>query len=426
MRNALFVLLLAVLAVGAAWALAALPGSVTAQLGTLTLETSLPIAVLLAIVVLTVVALLVRLLVGFTRLPQRARATAELRRRRQGDDAVHRTLLALAAGDPAARREADEARRRLGDTPLTLLLAAQSARGAGRDAEADTVLQAMTERDDSRFLGLRGLLRAALDRGDTVEAERLAELAEKARPGAPWIRAERARLAVGGGRWRDALALAPRDAAPGVTAAYALAAAGQTADSGERRRLVRQAWEADPGLTPAAIAHARELFNPRKRAAVLRRAWTACPHPDLAALAMESAPDAMQRLAAAQALVVDLPEAGDSHLLLARASLEAGLTGEARRHAEAARAAGVVDRRLQVILADVAEAEGDRDGARQALRDAATASAGPVWRCAACGTQHDAWHPVCSSCGTPGRISWTTAAAHGPLLLQSPASLLAP
>ena len=34
----------------------------------------------------------------------------------------------------------------------------------------------------------------------------------------------------------------------------------------------------------------------------------------------------------------------------------------------------------------------------------------PVWQCGACGTVHEAWHPVCSACGTPGRIAWTVPA----------------
>ena len=65
----------------------------------------------------------------------------------------------------------------------------------------------------------------------------------------------------------------------------------------------------------------------------------------------------------------------------------------------------MAQRRLALLFADVADAEGDRDAARDALRRAASLP-DPVWQCGACGTVHEAWHPVCTACGTAGRIAW--------------------
>ena len=87
--------------------------------------------------------------------------------------------------------------------------------------------KALTERPDARFLGLRGLLRQAMQREDWAAAQRLAKEAEAAQPGAAWLREERQVLALRMRDWREALALAAPD---GPRAALALAASLQEED----------------------------------------------------------------------------------------------------------------------------------------------------------------------------------------------------
>ena len=142
-----------------------------------------------------------RLLGVLIRLPRTLRERQAARRRRAGDVAVTRTLLALAAGETGdARHEASRARRLLGDTPATLLLTAEAGRIAGRTDEAERAFRELADRDDAAFLGLRGLLRQAIEREDWAEAAALARRAEAVQPGAAWLRRERARLAVTGRR----------------------------------------------------------------------------------------------------------------------------------------------------------------------------------------------------------------------------------
>ena len=91
---------------------------------------------------------------------------------------------------------------------------------------------------------------------------------------------------------------------------------------------------------------------------------------------------------------------------------EPGLTGRARGVLEALAQSGRADRRAFLLLSELEEAEkGDTPDARSAraqwLRDAANAAPEPRWRCANCGTEHAAWGPVCSACGTVGQIAWT-------------------
>ncbi len=302
---------------------------------------------------------LLRLLGAAVRLPRTLRARQAARRRRLGDQAVTRTLLALAAGEKGdARREAGRARRLLGDTPQTLLLAAEAGRLAGREDEAEVAFRALAARDDAAFLGLRGLLRRAIEREDWAEAAALARQAEAVQPGAAWLRQERARLAVRAGDWSDALALADADA---PKAALATAAAEAEPDPARALRLARQAWQEDPSLAPAALAYATRLARGGRESralAAIRHSWSIAPHPDLAAFALAPVADRLARMQAAQTLTQANPEHAESRLLLARTALDAGLTGEARRHAEAARAAGLNQRRLWLLLAEIEETEG--------------------------------------------------------------------
>ncbi|HTW28440.1 MAG TPA: heme biosynthesis HemY N-terminal domain-containing protein [Acetobacteraceae bacterium] len=408
MRRVILFLILAALVVALAWWVAGLPGAATLQLGATTIQASVPVVVLLAVVLFLVLYSVLRLLALLVSLPRRLRAARATRARRQGEAAITRTLVALAAGEAGdARREANRARRLLGDTPQTLLLAAEAARRAGREDEAAAAFRLLAERQDAAFLGWSGLLRQAIAREEWADAAALAARAEEAHPGSVELRRERIELALRAHDWKGALALG---AAEGPRAALETAAAEAEGDPVEARRLAKQAFEADPGLPPAALAYARRLRETGREGKaqdVIRRAWDANPHPDLAAFALAPIEARLERAQAAERLVRGNREHPESHLLLARTALEAGLLGEARRHAEAARSAGVNQRRVWTLLADVAEAEGNAEAGREALRHAAMADPDPVWRCEACGTTQPNWHAVCPACHAAGRMFWT-------------------
>ncbi len=423
--------LLAALCVVFAWWVAALPGSVAIVIAGTTIETSTPVALTLLGLLFLAIYLVVRLVAGAIRLPRVLRRGRRDRNRLRGDAAVTRALVALAANDAgAARREAERSRRLLGDTPLTLLLAAQAGRQAGRDTEAAAVFQLLADRTDGKLLGLRGLLRLAVAREDWPEAAKLAAQAEAAHPGAAWLTEERQRMALQTGQYREALRLmgpARRQSAdPDVRAALGVAAADEEADPNAALRQAKQAFESAPSLGPAAIAYARRLrAGGRERPAleVLRRSWSLLPQPEVADTYLETLTDPLARHRAARELVTASPAHPDSALLLARTSLEAGLTAEAARHAGTARGAGLADRRLWVLMADIAEADGDAAASQEALRHIAGALPAPAWRCGNCGTLHQAWHPVCEACGVPGKIGWTAGGAEqvAPARIAAPA-----
>ena len=410
MRIVLGLIFLAALAVGVGWWLQHLTGALSLTIGTLQIQTPISIAIVALVLTIIAVYLVLRIVATIFRLPGAFRSRGERSRRRRGDAAVTQTLVALAAREPDdARKHAARAQRFLGETPQTLLLAAYAGSIAGDETASEAAFEKLAGRRDSAFLGHRGLLRLAVSRGDLARAAELAREAEKAQPGAAWLREERVHLAVRNADWKEALQLTKDDA---PKAAFAAAAAEHETDPEVARKLAKQAWKRDPALTVAAIAYARRLRDGgREKSAqdVLKRSWTVNPHPDLADFALAPAPDKLARLKSGQALVLGASEHAESHFLLGRLSLDAGLPGEAVRHAAAAASAGLAQRRLHVLQADIADAEGNEAQQRDALRLAASADPDPAWRCAHCGTTHDAWHPACPVCHSVGRISWGVA-----------------
>ena len=406
MRTVFGLTIVAAALIALAWWVALLPGSVSATIGDTTIGAATPVALVLLTLLFLVLYVVIRLLAGLVRLPRGMRRGRVRRNRERGDTAVTRTLVALAASDPAAaQREAGRSRRLLGDTPLTLLLTAQAYRQAGREDAAEATFRQLADGKDTAFLGLRGLLRQATAREDWSAAAELARQAEAVRPGAQWLQEERRVLALRTGQWADALRLS----GPDTRAALAVAAAGAEPNGPAALRLAKQAWTADPSLAPAAIAYASRLRAAGKDSAasdVLRRFWAAHPHPDVATEYLTGLSDKQARLKAATGLAQQNVSHPESQLLLAQVTLDAGMTKAALRHIQAVRDGGLNQRRVWVLLAEIADQEGHANEAQDALRHVATADPDPFWRCAACGTGHSGWKPVCEACNTPGKIAW--------------------
>ncbi len=428
MRRVIAFLVAAAVLIGFAWWLSSLPGAFTLEIGDLRLGLPTPWAILALLALFAVVYLLLRLIVTVVRLPSRSRRLRARRARVSGDKAVTRTLLALAGGDATtALRQAERSRALLGDTPQTLLLTAYAGRQAGRGEAADAAFNLLAERKDASFLGLRGLLQGAVARGDWDAAAALSKRAEQVNPGAPWLRAERAKLASRAGNWREALELAGPD---DPKAALGTAASDEATDTGEARRLARQAWLADKGFTPAALAYARRLREAgREKSAqdVLRASWAKSPHPALAEAALGNSTDPTVRAWRIGGLAGAAPSHPESYYLRAQAALAKGETAQARREAEAAKSTGMDDRRLWRLMAAIAEREGDADAAAEAFRRAAEAEPDKQWRCGNCGTPHAVWHPKCDACGAVGRIAWGDAGPSvGSLQLAGPGDAILP
>jgi HemY protein len=411
----LFVLAAAAIIAGA-WLWAGIPGHVVASIGAFTIETSTPIAILLLVALVIVIVVLLGVVRGILRIPHAGENWRRRHRRTSGERAVTRVLVALAAGEQgAARKEARRARNLLGDTPQTLLLVAEAGRLSGREDESEEAFHALTKQNDARFLGLRGLLRQAVDRRDWPEALAIAKRAEAAHPGTIWLRHQRVELALQTENWAEALELIGPDPRRST---YYVAAADSETDPSRAFSFARLAWKQDPVFPPAVLAYANRLraTGREKRAqSCIAEAWKHAPHPELATFALALEPNNLGRAQAAKRLVVGNPTHYESRLLLARVALDAGLTGEARHQVEIAESEGVRQRRLYLLLAEIEEQErGDTEAGRiaqrDALRRAATAEPDPHWQCTNCHTDHEVWRPKCHVCGSVGTLQWLSGA----------------
>jgi HemY protein len=413
MRRVLLFLVIGVALIAAAWALANLPGYVTASIGSITVETSAGFAILTLVVLFGVGLLLLRMLGFVAGLPQAGAGWQRRRRLELGEKAVTRALVALAASDQwDARREARKARQLLGASPQTLQLIAEAGRLSGREDEAEEAFRALTKYEDAKFLGLRGLLRQAIDRHDWNKADAIAREAELAHPGTIWLRQQRAELALHTENWAEAAELSGLD---GPRASCLVAAADSEADPVRATRLAKQAWKEDGAFTPAVLSYARRLRSSgheRRAQAVVAEAWKRAPHPELVDFAAGAADtNPLTRFQMAKRLVAKNPAHPESRLLLGRLAMEAGLTGEARHQTDAARADGVNQRRLWLLIAELDEKErGDteegRASQRDALRRAAVADPDPAWQCERCRSQSLKWSARCLSCGAVGMLRW--------------------
>ncbi len=397
MRRALRFLIVAAVLLGLAWLVGSLPGDVTAHTGGYTIETSVPAALLVLFIIVLLFAGIIRLLGGIRRAPGGFGAWRGGRRARLGEIATQRGLVALAAEDAVtAQAEAARARKLLGDTPLALLLTAEAAQLGGRPEQARAAFQQLTGHKDMAFLGHRGLLRQTLLQGDAAAAGGHAAAAEAAYPNSSWLKSQRLEIAVNRGDWPNALALT-RD--PAQVAAFAAAAANEAKDDRQAVRFGKQAVNAEPGFAPGVVAYAKALLRAGKPGAakkVLRSGWSVAPNPMIAAAYLEPEHSPIDRAKTAAELAAARPGDPESELLLAQTALEARLTGEARRHAEAAVAAGATDNRAAAIL-------GALEGNSNTVLPAG-ASAG--WVCTACHAETQEWRPICPHCHKPGTLSW--------------------
>jgi HemY protein len=420
-RVVIFLLLVGVAALGAAW-LADRPGDVTITWPWLGRHIDTSVMVLAA-AMLTLIALSIVLWSILRALLRSPRVVARRRRERRvtrGLVAISRGLVAVGAGDAAAaRRYAREAGRLAPADPLALLLTAQSAQMAGDPASAEAAFRAMVEREDTKLLGLHGLYIEAQRRDDAVVAKAAAEEAARTAPALGWAAQAVLEFRCAEHDWVGALAaleramrakLIPKSAyrrQRGVLlTARALALADQDKDSA--KSLALEAATLAPDLVPAAALAGRFLAeegNVRRAGRVIEAAWRANPHPDLAEAYADLRPgaSARDRLARMQVLAKQANAHAEGALAVAQAALDAREFAIARD--ALAPLAERPTRRVATLMAELEELDtGDVGRGREWMARAINAAADPAWT--ADGVVSDHWMPVSPVTGRLDAFQW--------------------
>ena len=424
-RALIFFAKVALLVFIAVW-LANRPGELVLQWYGWQVQTSVAILILFIVIVAALSAIGWRMWGRVLGLPGGLKRGRSDRRMRKGYQALTQGMVAVAAGEPdEARRHARRADSLLEEPPLTMLLSAQAAQLNGDEQAAKRYFSRMLEDDDTRFLGLRGLLRQAEREGDLKGALEYARQAYDIRPQTPWVlnslfdlslktgELERALDAVEESRKRN---LIDRETARRRRAVILSELARRAQAEGKTsfaRDYAKEALDLAPGLIPAVRVYARLLIEQdrgRAAAKAVEKAWAHQPHPDLVDLYLQARPAKTQkdRYVRVKRLAEKYPGHRQSELALGRAALQAEQWADAKRHLEAA---GGPQPSEEVCreLAELAERQNDdREAARGWLRKATEAPADPAWLCTTCGAMADDWQAVCGHCGTFDSFAWQT------------------
>jgi HemY protein len=394
------VALLLIVAVGAALAswqiISTDQGSVEVTWFGAEITTSALFALLLLVLLLAVALPILRLLMFLMDAPGRLGKISQRARVRRGQEALALGLIAAEAGEfEDARRHADKAEDLIDEPRLALLLQARSAEVAGDTAGAERAYSGMLQNEDTEVLGRKGLMAAALKRGDRTAARAHAEAALKASKTATWPFQYAFDLAVQAADWENAMEaldlgdkrkqvedkVAKRRRAVLMTAQAAKLERERRAD--KAAEMAQKAFRMAPAFAPAGAMAARLLVGEGKgerAAAIIEEAWENGPHPALAHAYRDLVPGESreERAGRMRTLADKRRDHRESKIIMAELAMERGDWDGAQSHLDDAYRENPSSR-ICILFAQVARGRGDENAARTWLAQAAAAPREADW-----------------------------------------------
>jgi HemY protein len=397
MLRVALLLIVAVVAALASWQVISTDqGSVEINWFGTEITTSALFGLLLLVLIIAVALPILRLVMFLMDAPGRLGKVSQRARVRRGQEALALGLIAAEAGEfEEARRQADKAEDLIDEPRLALLLQARSAEVSGDTAGAERAYAGMLQNEDTEVLGRKGLMAAALKRGDRTAARTHAEAALKASKTAVWPFQYAFDLAVQQADWENAIEtldagdkrkivedrIAKRRRAVLMTAQAAKLERERRAD--KAAEMAQKAFRMAPAFAPAGAMAARLLVGeakPERAAAILEEAWENGPHPALAHAYRDLVPGET-REARAERLRTFAEKRRDhreSKIVLAELAMERGDWGAAQAALEDAYRENPSSR-ICILFAQVARGRGDENAARTWLAQAAAAPREADW-----------------------------------------------
>ncbi|MGE0742191.1 MAG: heme biosynthesis protein HemY [Hyphomonadaceae bacterium] len=386
-----FILIVAVAAALASWQIITTdPGSVEIKWGDTEVTTSALFGLLLLVVVIAIALPLLRLIMFLMDAPGRIGKASQRARVRRGQEALALGLIAAEAGEfEEARRHADKAEDLIDEPRLALLLQARAAEVAGDTANAERAYSGMLQNEDTEVLGRKGLMAAALKRGDRTAARAHAEAALKASKTSIWPFQYAFDLAVQAADWENAIEILDtgdkrkqiEDKVAKRRRAVLMTAQAQRMERDRRAdkaaEMAQKAFRMAPAFAPAGAMAARLLVGEGKAeraASILEEAWENGPHPALAHAYRDLTPgESREARAQRMAGLADRRrDSRESKIILAELAMERGDWGGAQAALEDAYRENPSSR-ICILFAQVARGRGDENAARTWLAQAAAA-----------------------------------------------------
>lgn len=418
-----FFLFITILCVGAAY-ISERPGQATLTWLGYKLETSVGVLLTIIAIFSLLLAITLRLLVLIKQAPRNLMVARREWRQRRGYKALTQGMVAVAAGDAIeAKRLSRKAENLLADPPLTMLLSAQAAQLSGDEKAATKFFEAMTERKETKYLGLSGQLKQAIQDGDTSGALELAEQASNLKPRTSKVTATLFDLQIKNHEWKNAEETAKKLVKEGTIERQegsryrAILLYQQSIEDQNEGRLKeslensRKSNSLAPDFVPAAVQTARLLQGAgqrRKAASIVEESWVSCPHPHLVEVMKDLTPSTgpLEIMRTLEGLAKYNKEHVESHVAIASSALSAGMLGVAREHLEAI-SDDNPSARVCRYMAELTEAEGQGSGSTSKwLKRASLADPDSAWVCDSCGNILAKWQPVCERCEKFDSLAW--------------------
>ena len=392
-----FLLIIAVMAMLASWQIVTTdPGTVEVEWFGTQVSTSALFGLLILVAMIAVALPLLRLVMFLMDAPGRIGKHSQRARVRRGQEALALGLIAAEAGEfEEARRHADKAEDLIDEPRLALLLQARAAEVSGDTAGAERAYSGMLQNEDTEVLGRKGLMAAALKRGDRTAARAHAEAALKASKTATWPFQYAFDLAVQAADWENAIeALEIGDKRKQVEdkvakRRLAVLMSAQAAKLERERRadkacdMAQKAFRIAPGFVPAGALAARLLVaegKAERAASIMEEAWENGPHPVLAHAYRDLVPGETREARAERmrTFAERRRDHRESKIILAELAMERGDWGGAQAALADAYSENPSSR-ICILFAQVARGRGDENGARTWLAQAAAAPREADW-----------------------------------------------
>ncbi|MGB0844051.1 MAG: heme biosynthesis protein HemY [Alphaproteobacteria bacterium] len=358
------------------------------------------------------------------RAPGAMRTRRQRKRKESGHAALSLGLVALAAGDAEeAKRQASRADRLLKKPAITKLLAAQAAQLKGDEKAARRFFTEMLEDDETKFLGLRGLINQGIRDGREGEALLLAREAKNMRPDSKWVLDALFDLETRAGNMLEAqqvvreqkgLSYIKKDEAKHREAVLLISHA-QSELKGQQAAAAAQsagdAMKLAPDHTAGAIIKAEALLAAGKAeeaAKAIERAWKYAPQEELVGLYLQAKnpENDIARSKALRTLAKKNYGAALSNVLLAELLIAEEKFDEAKGYLDKAESQAPSERIYKLLARISQSTDGSQSEVRDYLMKAADAKGEGRWTCDACGNQQEEWSAVCGQCQEFGKIAW--------------------
>lgn len=366
--------------------------------------------VIAAIILFYALSLLVRAVAKIVATPKAIQKYSDKRHYHSGMRSLTYGLSAVAAGDiRAATHYTNKARHLLSDDyGLVALLSGLTARLKGDEIQAEKSFKSLLNRNETAFLGIRGLLQTAMERNDIRYARVLARQAYAMNPKQPWVIRTLYYLEL---RMKDFDAVLPvlRQAIRTQTFGKEQALRDEAAIALYRNDAVT-AHKLSPQWLPAILAVLPNL-PPRKARKIIENTWKKTPHPALldhwiTLASQKSGDNAPKIMGWIEKLYLLNPDNASCNLYVAEAAISFHQEKQARRFLNKALELKPTIRVYQ-LLARIAESDGhDYKQAQAWMELAPTAAHDKTWVCTKSGRLYHEWRAYADNDRYFNTVEW--------------------